>query len=195
MKKLKNKGGFTLIEMMAALLILVLLVVGMGHGMEAAGRVYAASTFESESATLAGILNTSLGDILRYSFSMRENPGVVEDSAGNRIQKDDVAYFFTSLDYGIRDGYFVTPQQADGTFQGVLQMKNLHNANVVELVNAGAYPSLVVSNFEITYVAPGAEIGGETVRGGYFQVTYDIFQESDPSRCRSVEYIVRRLSK
>ena len=32
MKKLKNKGGFTLIEMMCALLILVLLVMGIYGG-------------------------------------------------------------------------------------------------------------------------------------------------------------------
>ena len=194
MKKLKNKKGFTLIETMAALLVLVFLVVGMGHGMDAAVRVYASSTFESQSASLAGILNTSLGDILRYSYEVTENPGIVEDSAHNRISKDDVGFFFTSLDYGIQDGYFYTPVLPDGTSMGVLQIKNLRNTDVVELINEGAYTDLVVSNFKITYVAPHAIVEGSEVRGGYFEITYDIFNANDPTRTRPVEYIVRRMN-
>ena len=194
MKKLKNKGGFTLIEMMAALLILVLLVVAMGYVMESASQVYEASTFESQSGSLSGILNTALGDILRYSYAVSENPGFMEDSAGNHISKADVGFFFTSLDYGIRDGYFYTPRQPDGSYQGVLQMKNLHDSNVVELVNAGSYPNMTVSNFEITYVAPGAEVGGTHVRGGYFDISYTIYDRYDDSRSRDVSCIVRRMN-
>ena len=197
MKKLKNKGGFTLIEMMAALLILVLLVVAMGYVMESASQVYEASTFESQSGSLSGILNTALGDILRYSYTITENPkdpGFMEDSAGNHISKADVGFFFTSLDYGIRDGYFYTPRQPDGSFEGVLQIKNLHDSNVVELVNAGAYPNMTVSNFKITYVAPGAKVGGTRVRGGYFDIKYTILDRYDNSRFRDVSCIVRRMN-
>ena len=194
MKKLKTNGGFTLIEMLAALLILVLLVVGMGYAMESASRVYEASTFEAQSGSLSGILNTALGDVLRYSYVVNENPGTVEDSAGNHISKANVGFFFTSLDYGIRDGYFYTPKQPDGTYQGVLQMKNLHDSNVVELVNSGAYPNMAVSNFKITYVAPGASVGGETVRGGYFDISYTIFDRYHDSRSRNVSCIVRRMN-
>ena len=194
MKKLKNKGGFTLIEMMAALLILVLMVVSMGYVMESASRVYEDSTFEAQSGSLSGILNTALGDILRYSYSVNENPGVREDSAGNHISKADVGFFFTSLDYGIRDGYFYTPRQPDGSYQGVLQMRNLHDSSVVEVVNAGAYPNMTVSDFEITYVAPGAKVEGARVRGGYFDISYKIFDRSNSSRFREVSCIVRRMN-
>lgn len=194
MKKLKNKGGFTLIEMMAALLILVLLVVAMGYVMDSASQVYEASTFESQSGSLSGILNTALGDILRYSYTVTKNDGTMKDSAGNHVAEEDVGFFFTSLDYGIRDGYFYAPWHPDGTYQGVLQIKNLHDSNVVELVNAGSYPNMAVSNFHITYVAPGAIVGGTPVRGGYFDIKYTIFDRYHASRSRDVSCIVRRMN-
>lgn len=158
--------------------------------MDAALRVYSDATFQAESGSLSGILNTSLGDILRYSYSVTENPGTMEDSAHNHIDRDDVGFFFTSLDYGIQDGYFHTPIQPDGTPQGDLLMKNLQNTDVVELVNPGSYAGLMVTNFKIEYVASGH--GGN--RGNYFDITYDIINQ-DHSRTRSVEYIVRRMNE
>lgn len=195
MKKLKNKGGFTLIEMMCALLILVLLVMGMGVGMEAGGRIYREAVFESESATLAGILNTSLGDILRYSIDVRETTATDKQKYGNDVgiphASDSSKYYvFTSLDYGIQDAYFYIPPHISGRDMGPVQMKNLRNPNVVELVNTGAYPDLVVSDFSITFSprqAPGVE-------GGYFEISYIIYSESDATKTRSVETIVRVMN-
>lgn len=195
MKKLKNKGGFTLIEMMCALLILVLLVMGMGVGMEAGGRIYREAVFESESATLAGILNTSLGDILRYSIDVRETTATDKQKYGNDVGIPDASdsskyYVFTSLDYGIQDAYFYIPPHISGRDMGPVQMKNLRNPNVVELVNTGAYPDLAVSDFSITFSprqAPGVE-------GGYFEISYIIYSESDATKTRSVETIVRVMN-
>ena len=195
MKKLKNKGGFTLIEMMCALLILVLLVMGMGVGMEAGGRIYREAVFESESATLAGILNTSLGDILRYSIDVRETTATDKQKYGNDVgiphASDSSKYYvFTSLDYGIQDAYFYIPPHISGRDMGPVQMKNLRNPNVVELVNTGAYPDLAVSDFSITFSprqAPGVE-------DGYFEISYIIYSESDATKTRSVETIVRVMN-
>ena len=74
-------------------------------------------------------------------------------------------FVFTSLDYGIQDAYFYIPPHISGGTMGPVQMKNLRNPAVVELVNTGAYPDLVVSNFEITYTARE----GTGVEGGYFE--------------------------
>ena len=195
MKKLKNKGGFTLIEMMCALLILVILVMGMGVGMEAGGRIYRDAVFESESATLAGILNTSLGDILRYSIDVRETTATDKQKYGNDVGIPHVSdstkhYVFTSLDYGIQDAYFYTPPHESGVNMGVLQIKNLRNNKTVELINAGAYPDLLISDFEIIYherLRPGIE-------GGFFEVSYVIHSESQPEKTREVETIVRLMN-
>ncbi len=186
MKKTRANSGFTLVEMMATLLILILLVMGMNVGMDAGSRIYRDATFESDSASLAGILNTNLGDILRYSI--RVHRATQEEQA--KIDNPDVNFLFTSLDYGIQDAYFHTPIYSDGTSSGVLQMKNIRNGNVVELVNSGAYPDLVISNFTITYtprVAPG-------IYGGHFDIQYDIFSANNTEKVRHVQTIVRLMN-
>lgn len=196
MRKIRSKGGFSLIEMMCALLILVILVIGMGVSMDAGSRIYRDATFESESATLAGILNTSLGDILRYSIDIREitSAELLEHCSDVGIPHADNTltkrYVFTSMDYGIQDAYFYIPPHQEGGYMGPVQMKNLRNPTVVELVNTGAYPDLVVSGFTIVYsprVAPGIE-------GGYFEIKYSIYSESDSTKCREVETIVRVMN-
>jgi len=194
MSKLKNKAGLTLIEMMVALLIMVFLVLGMGVGMDSGSRVYQSAIFEADSAALADTLNTSLGDILRYSCEIRKNEGVFENFSGDHIVAEDVGFVFTNYEYGIQDAYFHTPVFADGTSKGVLQLKNLKNAEVVELLNAGAYPELVVSNFKITYVAEGTNSEGAQGRGGYFDVSYTIYRVGDESKSREVSCVIRLMN-
>ena len=199
MRKLKNQSGFTLVEMMAVVLILVILTMGMGKTMDAGVQIYRDAIFESESATLAGILNTSLGDILRYSKDIVVNPGTFEDSSGEMIVKERVGFVFSNEEYGIYDAYFYTPVLQGGVSKGVLQMKNLLDADVVELVNTGAYPDLVISNFKIQYVAPGATVtdaSGNSIvsRGDYFTITYSIFSATNDQMVREVETVIRRMN-
>ena len=194
MKKLKSKRGFTLIELMATLLILVLLAMGIGVGMDAGTKIYQEATFESDSATLAGILNTNIGDILRYSQDVRLNESSFSDAEGNTLSPEKVGFVFTNLEYGIQDAYFYTPIIPGGQSKGVLQLKNLKNATVMELVNAGAYPDLVISNFVITYVTPGTNPSGGSGRGGYFNVSYDIFSVTNESHTRHVDTVIRLMN-
>lgn len=196
MKKYLNRSGFTLIEMMAALLVMVLLVVAMGTSMTAGMRIYKDATFEADSASLAGILNTALGDILRYSEDVTVNEGTAAnpsagfiDSNGQYIVREEVGFVFTNKEYGIRDAYFYTPIISGSESKGVLQMKNLRNTEIVDLVNTGSYPDLVITNFKITFVVPGV-----TQRGGYFSIEYDILSESDDQMQRHVETVVRLLN-
>lgn len=202
MKKCFNRSGFTLIEIMAALLITVLLVVAMGTSMTAGMRIYKDASFESDSASMAGILNTALGDILRYSEDVKVNQGTASnpqagfiDSDGQYIVREQVAFVFTNVEYGIRDAYFYIPTASGSKTEGILQMKNLKNSNIVELVNTGAYPDLMITDFEITYVEPGAvDASGNILRGGYFDISYDIFSKSDDQKTRSVSTVVRLMN-
>ena len=195
MKKLKSNKGFSLMELLVALLILVLIVMAIGVSMDAGVRIYQEAIFEADSASLAGILNTNIGDILRYSQDIRENTSSFSDAEGNTLTAEKVGFVFTSVEYGIQDAYFYTPVAPGGESKGVLQIKNLKNASVMELVNSGAYPDLVTSNFRITYYAPGTTVGGAVGRGGYFEVTYDIFSTKDESLTRSVSTIVRMMNQ
>lgn len=185
MKKSRRNSGFSLIELLCALLILVILVIGIGVSMDAGVGIYRDATFEAESATLAGILNTSLGDILRYSIDVRETTPEEKVEYGSNVE-----FVFTSMDYGIQDAYFYIPPHMSGGTMGPVQMKNMRNPAVVELVNTGAYPDLVVSNFEIEY-SPREDAG---VKGGYFEISYLISSETDAAKTRSVETIVRLMN-
>jgi len=189
MKKQRKNAGFSLIEMLCALLIMVLLVMAIGVGMDGGTKIYRDATFEAESATLAGILNTSLGDILRYSIDVREPDPAEKAEKGI---PENVEFLFTSLDYGIQDAYFHTPMDENGQYLGTLQMESA-TGNLTEpmdLVNDGAYPGLAVSNFVIKFT-PRANTGAG---GAYFEITYKIYNKSDMTMSRDVETIVRLMN-
>lgn len=206
MRKLRSRSGMTLVEVMVSLLILTLLVTVMGTGMETAVRVCSDSLFESHSASLAGIVNTALGDVLRYAQDIRTSDSGFTDASGARISR--AGFVFTNLEYGVQDVYFFTPVAEDGSCTGILQLKSLHYVRdtdeiaVTDLVNSGAYPNLAITNFEAVYVAPGtiAEITlndgtvVETSRGGYFYITYTIVSTIDNTKTREVETIARLLN-
>lgn len=200
MKKLKSKSGFTLIEMVTAMAILVFLIIGMGATMDAGAQIYHEAIFEADSATLADILNTSLGDILRYSKDVKVNgvydgdkngtPDTFHSSDGAVVLPAQVGFFFSNREYGVTDGYFYTPLHADGSSKGVLQIRTLSKADIMDLVNTGAYPDLVITNFVITYIPAGTD--GE--RGGYFTISYDIFSEKNTDFTRHVDTVVRLMN-
>ena len=195
MKKNRCNGGFTLIEMLCAILIMVFLIIGMGAGMESGMRIYRDAIFESESATLQGIVNTSLGDILRYSTKTRAmTPSELAEHGSDagiaHVSDSTKRYVFTSLDYGIQDAYFYIKPHASGSNRGPVQMKNLRNAMTTDLVNIGAYPNLEIADFSIVYsprVAPGIE-------GGYYMISYKIYSKTDETKVRNVESIVRVMN-
>ena len=173
MKKLKNKAGLTLLEMLVSLLILVFIVVAMGPGMQTAAKLYQESTFESDSAILSGIINNTMGDLLRYAEKID-----TKDLEGYALPST-IPFVFTSYDYRIQDGYFYIP--TDGT--GFLQMKNLRNGSIVDLVNNGAYPNLQISNLTLSF-------DGHSL----VQISYRISSLTDPAKTRDIEHIVRLMN-
>ena len=101
-KKIKSKKGFTLIEMLACTVTLVLITLICTTGMNMATKSYNESMFESNSQKLEYILNLSMGDILRYSHDID-------------ITTEVGKIFFTNEVYGVsagelkldESGYFV----------------------------------------------------------------------------------------
>ena len=200
MKKLRNHSGFSLVEMLAAIAVLVLLIVGMDAGINAGIRAYSDAIFESNSAALAGILNSAVGDILRYSDDIEINPALdprnhnvsgFKDSQGHDLPPEKVPFVFSNFEYNIRGGYFYVQEYRDGTNHGVLQLKNLSTRDVREVVNTGAYPDLEIADFKISYVAPDPHTPEPE---NYFNVEYKILDLKKEGRSRDVKYTVRLLN-
>lgn len=199
MKKLKSKAGMTLMEIMVSLLIMTLLVVGMGTGMTTGMRVYNDAAFEAESASLAGILNTALGDVLRYAEV--QTIGDPIENGGNITQ----SFVFTNLEYGVRDVYFVTSASEEGG-QAFLKLKSSSGAET-DLINTGAYPDLSIQDFSIQYcppASPGTSVtytltfgdgtSISTTEGGFFHISYDVVSLSDTDKTHHAETIVRLMN-
>ena len=192
MKKLKTKAGMSLMEVMVALLIMVLLVVGMGTGMDAGMRVYADAHFESSSASMAGIINTSLNDVLRYAQDIRE-PITAEGAT-------PVADFvFTNLEYGLRDAYFVVPSTDPGKGSIQIIAPTAEGIKAKALVNSGAFPELQVISFSITYAEKNNSFttidgSSKTVSdGSVFYIKYRIASK-DGTKTRDAETVVRLMN-
>lgn len=131
MKKLRSGGGFTLMEVLASMLILTFLVIGMGPGMKTAMSVYQESTFQSSSTALIGTVNATLGDVLRFA----EDVEVDED--------EDKTFTFTNTDYGL--------QNAKLSFaDGIITVID-HNGKEKPLLPEGSYPNMEITAFSATY--------------------------------------------
>lgn len=62
----RRKAGFTLVEMLAALIVLMLLTGIMVMGTQMASKLYRSSTFESQCAMLSSTIDNALSDPLRF---------------------------------------------------------------------------------------------------------------------------------
>lgn len=134
MKKLGNRGGFTLMEVLVSMLILTFLVVGMGPGMKTALSVYQESTFQSSSTALTGTLNATLEDLLRY---------------GEDIEVADGTVTFTNLDYGLQGAQFLCWNKNAANAPTVVTVKDSRGAKA--LLPEGSYPNMEITAFEIKY--------------------------------------------
>lgn len=125
----RRSPGFTLTELLAALLILVMLTVILSSGLPVAVKVYRESVFVSESEILASTLNTALGDILRYATD---------------IQGADGPRFDTATDASIIDGSIAADD-------GVLVIVKADGSVDRPLLNKAAYTSLRAEDFSLSF--------------------------------------------
>lgn len=153
MKKLKSSGGFTLMEVLASMLILTFLVIGMGPGMKTAMTVYQESTFQSSSTALIGTMNATLGDVLRYA----EDVELLD-----KVEDDKYTFTFTNTDYGLQTVMLdLASLTEDGDSIPVFKPKNTQR-KATPILPEGSYPNMEITAFSATYV------------DGLFTVTYTI---------------------
>lgn len=185
MHRLHNKRGFTLVETLAAIIILVLLSGVVGVGVQTALKSYNTLTFASESDILSSTLYTALSDILRFSQWV---PPEDEDSAS-----DDTVHFTSSKKHGIVNGSLLV-------LQGKIAVDPENSANggtnsegggaagnpdesesYYYLINAGAYSNLRISDFKLEYK--------DGVFSGYY-----IIENKGGTLQKKVEFAFRSLN-
>ena len=197
MKKLKNKAGFTLMEMLVSIFVLVLLVMGIGTSMDSGLQVYKTSNLNANSGILADIINTSLDDLLRYAeVQVVDSTKPTYDAKG----AEGIGFLFTSRDFGMIGARFVLED-------GILKMQGRAGEDgtlpaAVELVDNGSYSDLKITYFTITYVPKGSTMTVtrtdgrkyNSTEGGFFFVDYKIENQLDKMQVRSVQTVVRLLN-
>jgi prepilin-type N-terminal cleavage/methylation domain-containing protein len=190
MKRIKSKAGFTLVEVMVTILILLMLYSGVVIAMDVGGKIYRESIFESHSSLLAESLNNHLGDILGNASEITVNDGIITDDYGKKLYKEDVPMVFTNSSYGAQDAYLTASPVSPQT----LVIKGLHTTDAYQLVNTGTYPDLAVTNFKITYHAKSNSTTDGTGYGGYCTIQYTIQSTNNSSLSKEVNTVVRLLN-
>lgn len=183
MKRLKSKAGFTLMELIVTMLVLVILTAGIIFSMDAGAKIYQKSIFESHSALLEDTLNNSLSDILRNSTKA----WVLTPAEKENVYPDDVNYAFNNSDYDANSAYIYAVDDVLKIFSSGVEG--------TELVNTGTYPDLKVENLDIQLVAQGAATATDGSQyGGYFTISYRITSTKNASLTRDVTTVVRLLN-
>ena len=134
-KKMASRRGFTLLEMLACVLTMILLALICTVGLNMAMKSYNESVFESSSQMLESMINTSVGDVLRYSY------GVSDSGGGNGVS-------FSNRTFDVSSGRLVL--DAEGHL--MLQKDSTPESAKVLLVGTGVYiESMYISDFVLEY--------------------------------------------
>lgn len=136
MRKLKNKKGFTFVEMLVCVLTLLMVGAICATGTGISVKSYQQSRFESDSQMLASTLDMGIGDVLRYASDIEtDGNGNVTALTNHYYQMEDGYISLNS------EGYFrvcKSPYMPDKTF-----------ALIGEKAYAG---DLYISEFELKYI-------------------------------------------
>lgn len=91
-KKLKDSAGFSLVEMLCAVALLMLLCVMLNSGLSVAMKTYFDITAESETQLLLNSLTNAIADELRYAHEVEGSEEPVYNDGQQLIIKDGQVY-------------------------------------------------------------------------------------------------------
>lgn len=134
MKKLKCKKGFTLVELLACIVTLLLIAGIVSTGSNIAMRSFNQSTYESNSQMLEDTLDMYLKDILRHARLIET------DEEGKVVE-------FTNATYQIYEGMIVLDEETS-----YLKYVTTEGGREVMLIAENMYAgTLYLSDFELNY--------------------------------------------
>lgn len=155
----RRQKGFTLVETLAAMLIVSLLSVALVAGVSAAINVRSGELFDSESELLASAVNTALGDLLHYStYAETEREETSFSNPGYGILRGHLL---------LKDGrfYINTADCGDGDA----------DATLLSLVSSGTYTNMKIDSFTLEYdQGLGAFTGQYLIQGSWTEQTKQI---------------------
>lgn len=155
MKKLEKKNGFTLVEMLACVVTLLLMLGIVASGTNFALHSYNETMYESNSQMLESSINMYLTDILRHAKD-------IKTADGESAEELDVIGF-TSSSYRIYGGTIGIRSMEDGS--GPYLVYITENDNAVMIVGENMYANtLYISDLTLKY----------NKEKGYFTGTYTI---------------------
>ncbi len=153
--KSRGKQGLTLVETLAALLLIAIATSVLLAGVQTAFQVYIKNTFAADSQTVSDTILTAFTDVLRYA-------GAVETDGSGHVTA------YTNLGYGMA-GQCITI--GTGAVQGMIF---LDGAQTVPLLSDLSYSGMEVTDFVLQYEA-GVFTCSYRLQDGANSLTSDIF--------------------
>lgn len=140
MKKMSNQHGFTLVEMLACVLTLLLVSMLCGTGISMAYNSYERSLFTSNSLTLESTLDMFVGDVMRHATDIKTS-------------EDGKVTAFTNTAYDIFDGNIIVPALSEET-GGYFVIYKYEGAESTLMVGQNVYgKNMYIQDFTMTYNA------------------------------------------
>lgn len=154
-KKLKSSAGFSLVEMLCAVAVLMLLCVLLNSGLSVAMKTYFDLTAEAETQLLLNSLTNAIAGELRYAHEVSgtEDPAY-NDGAQITLGSDKQVYV---------DGKELLPKEKSGTKRGGAYKNGEYQVDEMKIVYDESSACFTV-NLKVSW--KGSRISAETPEGG-----------------------------
>lgn len=176
----RGHAGMTLVETLAAVVMIALLTGVVAAGVTAAVHIRTQSAFASESQLVSDTINAALSDVLRYADD------VETDGSGNVTA-------YTNAGYGVRGGTLCVGT-GDGD-RGMIYLNNSGSSGSILLLSGPSYSGLLVvpDAFDPTADSVGAAFDLR-YSGGVFSGSYRLYDPVSGLLSDTVEFTFRALN-
>ena len=130
MNKCRDKKGFTLMEMLVCVITLIIICLLCTTGMNLATKSYSDSMFETQSQMVEAMLDSAIGDLLRFSSDVSE--------AGEEV-------VFTNSTYGMVQGTLTVNDK------GYFLLKKGNNKEALLLASSTYVDEMYIDEFDLNY--------------------------------------------
>lgn len=163
--KLRSNRGFTLVEMISTLAIVVLITMLVAVGVSLATRTYSQSVELSEAKVLHSTLSSVISNELAQTSTIKPDPKTPVDG-GYRLGK------FFSRNYGVEDDLCsFRVISSDGKDYGEIALGSSTTQN--RLLSSGAYTNGTGAKVSAVYYGAGAKSG----EPAHFEVTLVVYSK------------------